>query len=223
MARAQETTPTMPKGSKTRRKRRMNPYRLISPKTNTPTNVWVCSACNRILMDERLANECCKPCQCGKPTRNRFEGKCSDCWDRERHERLHKAMAEAELVEWDGETMLHTDEVEGYHDGWFYSPEELCDYCEDEALEIPEFAFLGRKRVRKLDLDQVIESMLEDTYEDASLPDDKAYKKLAAEVEEFNKRNAIIYYEQSYKRKVRIRDAKPESQESDSTAAHGCD
>lgn len=185
----------------------MNPYRLISPKTNTPTNVWVCSACNRILMDERLANECCKPCQCGQPTRNRFEGKCSDCWDRERHERQLKAMDEAELVEWDGETMLYTDEVEGYHDGWFYSPEELRDYCEDEALEIPEFAFLGRKRVRKLDLDQAVESMLEDTYDNAELRDREAYKKLAAEVEEFNKRNAITYYAHEYKRKVRISNA----------------
>lgn len=185
----------------------MNPYQLISPKTNTPTNVWVCSACNRVLMDEGLANECCKPCQCGQPTRNRFEGKCSDCWDRERHERQLRAMADAELVEWDGQTMLYTDEVEGYHYGWFYSPEELRDYCEDEALEIPEFAFLGRKRIRKLDLDRAIESMLEDTYEDASLPDDEAYKKLAAEVDEFNKRNAIVYYEHSHKRKVRIRDA----------------
>lgn len=199
----------------------MNPIQLRDPRNDKPVNVWVCTECRMPLQDEGLAERCCQPCSCGKPTRNRFEAKCSDCWDLHYSERRNEQMEKAELVEWDGETWILSEDGLGNQDGWFAGPDELLEYCHDQGIEPPEFAFVGRKRVKKLDFDQAVESMLEDTYDGADLRDLEAYKKLAAAIEEFNKANAITYYDPCYKRKIRITDAKPTSQETSDAESHG--
>jgi len=114
-------------------------------------------------------------------------------------------LEEAELVEWDG-SMIFSEEVSGYRDGWFDSPDDLLDYLADEEEDNkPEFAFLGRKCVRELDLYSAIERMTEDTYEDAevcaTLED---MTRLEEVVTMFNAKYAVTYYEHDYKRKVRI-------------------
>ena len=182
----------------------MNSYELISPKTNKPCGVWVCGNCNLVTAKD-LVDRCCEPCKCGKPSRNRFEGKCSDCVNVEYYERRAKQLEEAELVEWDG-SMIFSEEVDGYRDGWFDSPDELLDYLSDEDDENkPEFAFLGRKCVNELDLYRAIERMSEDTYEGAEIHASKEdMEKLTAAVDAFNAKYALTYYEHDYKRKVRI-------------------
>jgi hypothetical protein len=102
--------------------------------------------------------------------------------------------------------MIFSEEVSGYRDGWFDSPDELLDYLEDEEeCNKPEFAFLGRKCVNQLNMDRAIERMTEDTYEDAELhitPEDMG--KLSEAVDAFNAKYALTYFEHDYKRKVRI-------------------
>ena len=182
----------------------MNGYELISPKTGKPCGVFVCGVCNLVTHAD-LVEKCCKPCDCGKPSRNRFECKCSDCVDIAYAERRAKDLEKAELVEWDG-SMIFSEEVSGHRDGWFDSPDDLLDYLADEEEDNkPEFAFVGRKCVRELDLYSAIERMTEDTYEDAevcaTLED---MTRLEEVVTMFNAKYAVTYYEHDYKRKVRI-------------------
>jgi hypothetical protein len=101
--------------------------------------------------------------------------------------------------------MIFSEEVQGNRDGWFDSPEDLADYARDE-LEAPDFAFLGLKCVRLLDIDRAIEAMQEDTYDDCELhvaEEDMA--ELQAAVDKFNSKYAITYYEYDYRRKVQIK------------------
>jgi hypothetical protein len=185
----------------------MNGYELINPNTGKGCGVWACGVCNKV-MGADLVEKCCKPCECGMPSRNRFECKCSHCAEIEYKERRAKQLEEAELVEWDG-SMIFSEAVNGNQDGWFESPDDLLEYLEsndDEDTEHwPEFAFVGRKCVRELDLYRAIERMTEDTYEDAEVcatREDMA--KLEEVVTMFNAKYAVTYYEHDYKRKVRI-------------------
>ena len=184
----------------------MNGYELISPKTGKGCGVWACGVCNKV-MGEYLVEKCCKPCECGKPSRNRFECKCSDCIDVAYHNRRAKQLDDAELVEWDGD-MIFSEVVGGYRDGWFESPDDMGDYLADEdedEINKPEFAFVGKKCVRGLDLDRAIERMTEDTYEDCELEvAEEDMKALTAVVDAFNAKYSVTYYEHEYKRKVRI-------------------
>ncbi len=184
----------------------MNSYELISPKTNKPCGVFVCGVCN-LVTPKDIVDRCCKPCECGKPSRNRFEGLCSDCADMDYHDRRAKQLDEAELVEWDG-SMIFSEDVSGYRDGWFDSPDDLADYLADEEEDnMPEYAFLGRKCTRELDVYRATEAMTEDTYEDAELNIAEAdWKALLSAVDAFNAKYAVTYFEHDYKRKVRIKE-----------------
>lgn len=188
----------------------MNAYELISPKTNKPCGVWVCGECN-LVTSENIVDRCCKPCECGKPSRNRFECKCRDCVNAEYAQRRAKQLEEAEMVEWDGESMIFSEDVDGGRDGWFDSPDDLMDHIGDNDEDLscpdkPEFAFLGRKVVKELDIARAVEQMTEDTYEDAELHvGDDDWKALLAAVDAFNAKCKVTYYEHDYKRKVRVR------------------
>ncbi len=183
----------------------MKPYELIHPQTGNPCGVYVCSKCNCVVAEE-LAEKCCKPCDCGKPSRSRFEDKCSDCWNLHYKEQVNKRLEKAALVAWDG-SMIYSEDVQGHDNGWYSSPDDLLEYLHGRDDEdVPEFAFVGRKVVRSLDIDQALERLTEDTDEDAELhvsPDDIAA--LNAAVDQFNKKYSVTYYEHEYKRKVRIK------------------
>lgn len=182
----------------------MNGYELISPKTGKPCGAFVCGVCNLITHAD-LIEKCCKPCDCGKPSRNRFECKCSDCVDIAYEKSRAKQLKKAKLVEWDG-SMIFSEEIRGYRDGWFDSPDSLLEYLADEeADKKPEFAFVGRKCVRGLDLREAICQMTEDTYEEAEVCATREdMKRLEEAVAIFNEKYAVTYYERDYKRKVRI-------------------
>ncbi len=183
----------------------MDAYELISPKSGKPCGIFVCGKCN-LVSTQSLVDRCCQPCDCGKPSRNRFEAKCKDCYEIEYRERREKQLEKAELVEWDGSTMIFSEWVSGYNDGWFDSPEDLLDYLADEDLDdIPEFAFLGKKCVRKLDISRALEWMTEDTYEEAELKvNSDDMNALMAAVEAFNSKYALTYFTHDYSKKIRV-------------------
>ena len=182
----------------------MNSYELISPKSGRPCGVFVCGVCN-LVTPEDLVEKCCQPCECGKPSRNRFECLCGDCARVALHERRAKQLEEAKLVEWDG-AMIFSEQVDGYRDGWFYSPNDLLEYIADNDVEEKvEFAFVGSRCTNELDIRHAIERMTEDTYEDAELSvSDEDWKSLMDAVDAFNKKYAVTYYEHDYRQKVRI-------------------
>lgn len=195
----------------------MNAYELISPLTGNPCGVYVCGVCNKVV-PKVAANNCCKPCACGKPARNRHESRCEDCCDAIHATNMTKRLEDAELIKWDGEAMIFSEDVMGYFDGWFASPDDLREYLYDEEIEDRlEFAFVGRKRVATLDLDRAIEQMLESVSAEAELEIDEADKlALQTAVDAFNAKYAIIHYTHEYKRKVRV--AEQQKQEEDAPA-----
>ena len=141
--------------------------------------------------------------------RNRFECRCSDCVDLDYKARRTKQLEEAELVEWDG-SMIFSEQVNGYRDGWFDSPDDLFDYLDgnndEDTEDWPEFAFIGKKCVKELDLYHAVEQMTKDTYEDAEVCATREdMSKLEEAVTMFNAKYAVTYYEHDYKRKVRIK------------------
>jgi hypothetical protein len=182
----------------------MNGYELISPKTGKGCGVWGCGVCN-LVTPKDMVERCCKPCECGKPSRNRFEAKCADCFSIDYDLRRAKQLEEAELVEWEGE-MIFSEVVGGSRDGWFDSPDDMADYLADEEeINKPEFAFVGKKCFRGLDLDRALERMTEDTYEDCELEISKEDMAVLTDaVDAFNSKYLVTYYEHEYKRKVRI-------------------
>jgi hypothetical protein len=109
--------------------------------------------------------------------------------------------------------MIFSEQISGYRDGWFNSPEDLLDYLADEEeADIPEFALVGRKVVKKLDIDQAAGQITEDTYEDAELHiADADWQALTAAVDSFNAKYSVTYYVHDYTRKVRIRAAEVEA------------
>ena len=187
----------------------MNGYELISPKTNKPCGVFVCGVCN-LVTHRDLVEKCCKPCECGKPSRNRFECRCSDCAHADYNARRRKQLDAATEIEWDGEMMLYSEDVTGSRDGWHTCPDELmeeieeCEY-EDEHFERPEFVFASIKKVNELDLSRMVERMTEDTYEDAGDNISSAdFMELQKHVDAFNAKNAVTYFDPDYKRKIRV-------------------
>jgi len=102
--------------------------------------------------------------------------------------------------------MIFSEDVRGNQDGWFNHPEELLDYAAAEGdIECPEFAFVGKKCVRKFDLWRAVEQMTEDTYEGAELRvTDADWKVLQEAVDRFNEKYAVTYYEHDYTMKVRV-------------------
>lgn len=180
----------------------MDAYELISPKSGKPCGVFACGVCNMVTSKD-LVERCCRPCECGKEAMTRFGDKCISCCDMERRQRMVETLEKAELVDWDG-SMIFSEDVSGYRNGWFDSPEGLLDYIDRDAVP-PEFAFLGRKCVSELDIDSALEAMAEDTYEDAELNvSDADMAELKAAVCKFNNKYAITYYEHDYKKKVRV-------------------
>jgi hypothetical protein len=126
-----------------------------------------------------------------------------------------KKLEEAELIEWDGSSMIFCDEWGCHRDGWFDSPDDLLDYLADEELEdIPEFAFVGERIVKELDLDSAIEQMTEDTYEDAEVCATREdMTRLQEAVAMFNAKYSVTYFEHSYKTKIRIRPETPDHEQ----------
>lgn len=187
----------------------MNSYELISPKTNKPCGVFACGTCNRISAKD-LVDHCCAPCKCGQPSRNRFEGKCDECTNREYREYRRAQLDKAEVIEWDGSMMLLSTDLVNSRDGWYTCPDEVLEEiadCEadDEHFERPEFVFASYPKVNKLELGHLLEQMCEDTYEDAGDSISNAdVAELQRHVDKFNEANAITYYEPDYSKKVRI-------------------
>lgn len=89
----------------------------------------------------------------------------------------------------------------GYNEGYFDSTDALLEWCEDEEVEVPEFAFCCTEERHLLDIDSAIESMLEEAYEDARdyLKDEQ---ELYDFVKKWNAKQNIISYYPDYKRVV---------------------
>lgn len=185
----------------------MNPQELLNPE-GRPCGVYVCGKCGTVLAKD-LAEKCCKPCDCGKESTNRFQAECWDCTRERIADRMRKRLEEAEEIEWDGEMMLLSEDLPNSRDGWYSYPDEAAEAIswrleDDPDFEPPQFAFASEKRVKGLDLDSAIETMMDDTYEDAEWPSNGSTAELQKHVNEFNSEHSITFFEPDYKHKIRI-------------------
>lgn len=62
--------------------------------------------------------------------------------------------------------MLYSDSY-GYNEGYFSEPYELVEYCQDEGIDIPKYAWSTTKIGLSMDADCIIDMACEDLHEDA--------------------------------------------------------
>ena len=176
-----------------------------------PADVWYCEKCSRVGVTKAESDNCCRDwtCkQCGDVTR-RYWTECDKCRRERQMAESIARLEKAEEISWDRQFMLFSEQLRNSRDGWYYTLDDVHDEIaerrsEDAEFEAPDFVFASIKRVKGLDLDRAIESMCEDTYEDAEVTDTEALKKLQDAVDEFNTKCAIVYFDPDYSRKVRV-------------------
>ncbi len=117
-------------------------------------------------------------------------------------------MRDADLVEWDGSSMIYSEDVSGPQEGYFASPDEFADYCEEEDIATPEFAFACTARTLELNLRQCLdaaEAAMEWNPDEFGTIHYYGMAKLEGAVWAFNEANKHVRtYEADYTRKIRI-------------------
>ncbi len=190
----------------------MNAYILHKP-DGTPTNASACGKCGSIGYAFDVSEKCCSCFECREPlgeaelkTRSFYHPACT----RAREAKRELARVEkAELVEdYDGPVYLEGVGSGSMGDGYFANLDELSEHLDFEDGERPEFAFCCRPaKVINVNIDHILESLTEDSYEGA-YDDLTGVEELAAAADAFNKANeSVISYDCDYKRKVRIPNA----------------
>lgn len=193
----------------------MNAQNLRMP-DGSPSNHWFCSSCRFVSAAQDLAETCCVCRDCGQPCDKEKDGYHSSrqhraCADASRLIRRREQMDKAtEVTEYEG--MLYSDDYSGGQDGYFRDMEEFVeDYLdhvewqEDEPPERPEFLFCTTEvRPHWIGVDDVLERMADDMYEDAAR-DVQGLKELESAFEVFYAANAgMKSYQTDYSRKIRI-------------------
>ena len=158
-----------------------------------------CGECGQVYVDSGDAVRCCVPwhCKdCGVEVRT-YHFRCERC-NKARYYR------EAEkLTEWDGWVFV---EGLGHMDGYFRDISELIDYCYDEEIEVPKWAFVCRKTRHELDIDAALEHMTEEAYEYA-YDDLRDIDELREFVREWNEKQDVVSYHPDYGRVVELKEA----------------
>lgn len=200
----------------------MNAFELFN-ENQKPTGIWCCGECRRLVLSPKpqstreAAEACCRPpvCEtCNKQfQRSAYDssGRCSECrnlaWSNERAERLAKFIAAAVDVteSYDGPIYVEGDCGGDMGEGYYSTVDAYRDRWDDDD-EAAEWGFACKSRVEKLCIDDAIERLCDDGYEDMAdhmtIP-----QSLKDAVAEFNAVNAsaLTIYETDYKRKVRLR------------------
>lgn len=125
---------------------------------------------------------------------------CKEKREKEKDEKQYQSFLKSKKLkpeEYDKSLVVYSDDVDGYNDGYFADVYELIDYCEDNDIEIPYYVYGTYTSTFFLDIDDAIESALEDMHEDAEyMIDDKSLSELRLAVDKFNKENEFVktYY-----------------------------
>ena len=178
-----------------------------------PAGIFYCSECRIVHLTKVQADRCHGQitCQCGRIVTERYYENCEECRRAENRRKEAERLEKAEIVSgYDG--WIYTDAVNGTQDGFFESVSDLVEWCEEndgedgEAIAIPEFAYCcNDKPPQRVDIDDVLEQMFTDSFEDAQ---DHAVETepLRVALDTFWRANMhIVSYCPDYKRKVRVR------------------
>lgn len=165
-----------------------------------PAGVWFCEKCRTVAPSKLIADRCCNNYQCstcGKDTGSRSWLVCEPCRiaaeeskERERFEKAEK------LTVWDG-WVFHGDE--------FYESVEAMLELLDE-MPHPEYVWAAKEiHFVQADLDDILDRMTDDAYEDFDPETLDGLDELNAALEKFNEVNAkVCSYAPDYAKAVLI-------------------
>lgn len=163
-----------------------------------PAGVWYCEGCRKVSNDQRLAEECCKPrfCACGAPTSG-YWTICGGCIHKKELEKeAAKFEAAAKSAEYDGPFYC-----DGLGEEFFRDIESLEDTLEFEAVR-PLYVWCCNKLpVVKLDVNDILDGLCDDAYEDFDPDDLDGIDDLRAALVRFNAANeGVTKWEPDYSR-----------------------
>lgn len=179
-----------------------------------------CSKCGKFFLSKDVAETCCvkeRPCpKCGKPM-GPFEKLCSAC-------RFEEQDARQKAKEFERFKKAETLSIDDYDGEQLYDGEHfiLTDDADIEnAIDAPDasrFVWACTKRRRTVtegDVREMLENILENVdFDDPPGVDDVFnVESLMKFVEQWNKKNGLIYFEIDYSRAVILKD--PEEDEED--------
>lgn len=208
----------------------MNAFELYD-ENHKPTGIFACGKCRKLTLNPRWhetgqpkstreeAEKCCRPPVCNtchkefKPRYSNQVHECSDCertrLNIERSARLLKRLETAEDVTgtYDGPIYIEGSNGGDMGEGFYSLADYAVEYFDEEDETDGSFgwAFACKSRAEKLDINDCIENLCSDGYEDMeyhlTIP-----QSLNDAIDEFNRVNeqALTIYETDYKRKVRL-------------------
>lgn len=195
----------------------------------TETDISICGKCGspaRGRTNFDVSERCCTCWECSGEltTEERQCGHYHKACDKKRRAIIEmKRLEKATLVE-DYDGPVYCEGVPGgsYGDGYFADVQELADMLDDgdvdESIVREEFAYCCTSSpVAGLDVDSILESATEESFEDA-IDHLVGVDELRAAVEAFNEANkAVLSWDSDYSRKVRIPAVRPHCGECDGT------
>lgn len=179
---------------------------------STDSGLWSCGKCGKLYRGnsaEEFAERCCRCSECGgeigKGDYTTIHAACSI----ERSSRINAKRLESaqEMQDYDG--WVYVDRLGRQH-GFFPSVDELIEYCHENKIDIPEFAFCCEENQFFIDWERAIENaesqigldFCEDYEPEYDRESVKAFAVACAAFNEANKH--IKTYDPDFKRKVRI-------------------
>lgn len=177
-----------------------------------PASVWYCTNCKIVHRYQEHAESCCREAvctECGKPTLAKHYTLCPDHSLEERKKKDKEALEKATLVEsWNG--YIYSDDATGYNEGYFEDAGILIDYCEDEEIEVPEFAYIAEETKFQLNADHILENAADGDHHEDILDSLVDREELETYIEQWNAKQVACSYYPNYKKKVRVRPVEKE-------------
>lgn len=180
--------------------------------------IFYCGKCRLVYREAAKATQCCVDykCECGAPRDRKPYIYCQDCRAERERAKEQALFDKAETVNYHNTHVLaqvFDYGCGGPQDGFFSTMEELLDWYEDANFEAvddeivgpPEYVFACTTVDYRLDIDQAIENMTENGYEDMydNLVMSDELNKGLDHYHEINKQ-ALTGYEIDYTRKIKV-------------------
>lgn len=185
----------------------MNAKELFN-KEGKSVNIWQCGSCETLFVDEDCCNRCCVCFICKQPLDHKKEASRnyhSQCRLDDMFKRSRELMEKAEEVSSSEVEQIY---IEGFGQEYF-TIDELEEYCYDEEIELPEFAFVCQVDKIKLDIIDHINGILEDLFSgdyEVSISDLNGCNELEEAVKIFEELNSnFSSYYPDFTKKVKLR------------------
>ena len=174
-------------------------------KDGRSASVWYCEKCLCVAATESVAESCCRPykCrECGEETENRML-RCNSCRSKlDAAREMEKFAKSAKVTAWDGWIFV---EGLGYRDGFFESVGDLHDFCGDDEIAIPQYAWTCTPtQFAFIDFSEIEQGICENNaYEDFDPGDLNGVDEIKKAIDAFNESNKeLVSYSPDYSKSV---------------------